>query len=284
VYNIVVDDEKPGQPGTPVDRSETESSGGGSGDVVLEGQPGSGTTIVYKFLYYHLDHLGTPMAVTDGAKDVVWSSDYYPFGSLYDEQVVQSNELRFPGQYHDRESDLYYNWHRYYEPELGRYVTPDPLGLGAGDVNLYRYVYGNPANYSDPTGMQPFHPSEVDMEWPTSDSQDSEEKCEEPKCDRSWGWCYTRCIGTLAPGFEGFFIGSQLLSNVPYTVKPLIVSPNRVIFVEKPHVFAKLLPRTWGLAAKVSKVARPIQAVAFSWVAGSSYGCMLSCALDPCSY
>ncbi|MEW6413227.1 MAG: RHS repeat-associated core domain-containing protein [Candidatus Zixiibacteriota bacterium] len=91
--------------------------------------------------------------VTDGAKDIVWSSDYYPFGSLYDEQVVQSNELRFPGQYHDRESDLYYNWHRYYEPQLGRYVTPDPLGIGAGDVNLYRYVVGNPLSSADPSGM-----------------------------------------------------------------------------------------------------------------------------------
>ncbi|MEW6412449.1 MAG: RHS repeat-associated core domain-containing protein [Candidatus Zixiibacteriota bacterium] len=100
------------------------------------------------------DHLGTPLAVTDGAKDIVWSSDYYPFGSLYDEQVVQSNELRFPGQYHDRESDLYYNWHRYYEPELGRYITPDPLGLGAGDVNLYRYVWNSPHSFVDPWGLK----------------------------------------------------------------------------------------------------------------------------------
>ncbi len=120
---------------------------------MLEGAPGTGSTIVYKFLYYHLDHLGTPMALTDGTKDIVWSSDYYPFGSLYDEQVVQSNELRFPGQYHDRESDLYYNWHRYYEPELGRYITPDPLGLGAGDVNLYRYAGGNPAKRVDVSGL-----------------------------------------------------------------------------------------------------------------------------------
>ncbi|MEW6411483.1 MAG: RHS repeat-associated core domain-containing protein, partial [Candidatus Zixiibacteriota bacterium] len=152
VYNIVVDDEKPGQPGTPVDRSETESSGGGSGDVVLEGQPGSGSTIVYKFLYYHLDHLGTPMAVTDGAKDIVWSSDYYPFGSLYDEQVVQSNELRFPGQYHDRESDLYYNWHRYYEPKLGRYVSADRLGHMYFGLTPYTYVANSPLMYLDIEG------------------------------------------------------------------------------------------------------------------------------------
>ncbi len=122
--------------------------------LCLQGAPGTGSTIVYKFLYYHLDHLGTPMAVTDGTKDIVWSSDYYPFGSLYDEEVVQSNELRFPGQYHDRESDLYYNWHRYYEPELGRYVTPDPLRLRSGDPNLYRYGLDNPLRYLDPNGKQ----------------------------------------------------------------------------------------------------------------------------------
>ena len=61
------------------------------------------------------------------------------------------NHLRLPGQYFDSETGLHYNWHRYYEPKLGRYLTPDPIGLDGG-LNLYAYVGGNPVNAVDPPG------------------------------------------------------------------------------------------------------------------------------------
>jgi RHS repeat-associated protein len=59
--------------------------------------------------------------------------------------------LRFPGQYHDDESDLHYNHQRYYDPATGRYLTPDPLGLAGGD-SLYGYV-ANPMVAVDPLGL-----------------------------------------------------------------------------------------------------------------------------------
>ena len=59
---------------------------------------------------------------------------------------------RFPGQYFDEENRLYYNHFRYYGPELGRYITSDPIGLSAGP-NTFSYVLNNPLRYTDTDGL-----------------------------------------------------------------------------------------------------------------------------------
>ncbi|WP_242176621.1 MULTISPECIES: RHS repeat-associated core domain-containing protein, partial [unclassified Pseudomonas] len=61
------------------------------------------------------------------------------------------NPLRFQGQYFDPESGLHYNRHRYYNPDIGRYLTPDPVKL-AGGINAYQYV-PNPTGWVDPLGL-----------------------------------------------------------------------------------------------------------------------------------
>jgi RHS repeat-associated protein len=61
--------------------------------------------------------------------------------------------LRFPGQYHDSESGLHYNLHRYYNPETGVYLSPDPLGLDPAP-NDFTYVV-NPLTWFDPLGLAP---------------------------------------------------------------------------------------------------------------------------------
>ena len=62
--------------------------------------------------------------------------------------------MSYSGQYFDTETGLHFNWHRYYAPELGRYLQPDPLGYDdEGDVALYPYVRNNPLNFTDPTGQ-----------------------------------------------------------------------------------------------------------------------------------
>ncbi|MDZ3825670.1 RHS repeat-associated core domain-containing protein [Pseudomonas monsensis] len=105
--------------------------------------------------YYQLDHLGTPQELTDYSGEIVWSAQYDAYGkvaaiTLAGEDYLDQ-PLRFQGQYFDAESGLHYNRHRYYDPRLGRYLTPDPVKL-AGGLNQYQYV-PNPTGWVDPLGL-----------------------------------------------------------------------------------------------------------------------------------
>jgi len=108
----------------------------------------------------HTDHLGVPQAVTDKSQAVVWQARISPFGQakvLYASvtpgtgAAFQMN-LRLPGQVYDAVTGLHQNYMRDYDPELGRYTTPDPTGL-AGGINPYMYVGNNPLTNSDPLGL-----------------------------------------------------------------------------------------------------------------------------------
>ncbi|NHB98258.1 hypothetical protein C5470_18585, partial [Photorhabdus stackebrandtii] len=62
-----------------------------------------------------------------------------------------SSGLRYAGQYFDKETGLHFNTFRYYAPETGRFITPDPIGLNGG-LNPYSYVH-NPTGWVDPLGL-----------------------------------------------------------------------------------------------------------------------------------
>ena len=104
--------------------------------------------------FIHTDHLGTPQAMTDSSRAVVWEASHTPFGELHRETGAIPQPLRFPGQYDDGESGYHYNYFRDYDPSIGRYVQSDPIGLEGG-INTYAYVGGNPLYWSDPSGLEP---------------------------------------------------------------------------------------------------------------------------------
>jgi len=107
-------------------------------------------------LYYHTDHLGTPIAMTNADAEFAWRAEYLPFGELFSMPIATvENNLRFPGQYFDAETGLHQNWFRDYSTSMGRYVEPDPLSLvDSGDSNPYRYARGNPVGLVDPMGLR----------------------------------------------------------------------------------------------------------------------------------
>ncbi len=102
--------------------------------------------------YFHLGHDGAPRRLSDTAGRIVWMADYGVFGDLLRRDGTLRQPLRFAGQYADDETGLYYNLARYYAPELGRYISRDPLEFASGP-NPYLYCYNDPLSGRDPTGL-----------------------------------------------------------------------------------------------------------------------------------
>ncbi|MES2321014.1 MAG: Ig-like domain-containing protein [Pseudomonadota bacterium] len=108
-------------------------------------------------VYYVLsDQINTAREIINGAGTKVWEADSEPFGANPPNENPAglgqfTYNLRFPGQYADKETGLHYNYYRDYDPQTGRYVQSDPIGLGGG-INTYGYVHANPVSFTDPTG------------------------------------------------------------------------------------------------------------------------------------
>ncbi|EGW21449.1 RHS repeat domain-containing protein [Methylobacter tundripaludum] len=108
--------------------------------------------------YIHADHLGTPRKITrPNDNRVVWSWESEAFGNSLPDQNPSGLgmfvfNLRFPGQYYDVETGLFYNYFRDYDPAKGRYIESDPIGLEGG-VNTYGYASQNPIGLTDPFGL-----------------------------------------------------------------------------------------------------------------------------------
>lgn len=109
--------------------------------------------------YIHTDQLNTPRLITDNNNQAVWRWDNWePFGNyITDEDPGNTGNKfiynpRFAGQYYDVETGLSYNYFRDYNPQTGRYLQSDPIGLEGG-INTYAYVGGNPIGVVDPLGL-----------------------------------------------------------------------------------------------------------------------------------
>jgi RHS repeat-associated protein len=185
--------------------------------------------------------------------------EYDEFGTVILDTNPGFQPFGFAGGLYDQYIKLVRFGARDYDAETGRWTAKDPIRFRGGDSNLYGYVLQDPINT-------------VDLDGRAQGSQ-------------TWDQCFTNCIHTLAPGFRIFFIASQLAVNAPYEI---VVEANRqgtgVVIRTYASGLALISPKLWRVAAALSRVVAPIQAAIFSYTAGVSYGCIISCAIDTCSY
>jgi uncharacterized protein (TIGR02594 family) len=124
-----------------------------------------------KASYYFRNHIGSLAVVTDASGTILKEFDYFPFGAevFLDNRVVP-DRFRFTGQERDGETGLDYFGARHLSSAIGRFLTPDPLGVVTASVdpqqlNRHAYAGGNPVRYTDPTGLIRISGGGLSQEW-----------------------------------------------------------------------------------------------------------------------
>lgn len=142
----------------------------------LDGAGGVGGAIGYTDntganFFYISDGMGNVVSVLDTTGTSVAQYEYGPFGELLRSTGPKASEnpIQFSSRYRDEETGLIYFGYRYYSPELGRWISRDPLGE-TGGANLYGFVANNPLNYYDPNGLFTAEYAQAFQRWMQSTS------------------------------------------------------------------------------------------------------------------
>lgn len=102
--------------------------------------------------YYVTGQVMQPEVLVSGGGEILGRFELSAYGKLLDAEGPATTPFRLPGQYADAESGLHYNRHRYYDPDLGLYISPDPIGL-EGSFRPYGYAADCPTEAIDPEGL-----------------------------------------------------------------------------------------------------------------------------------
>ncbi|MEL7130725.1 MAG: RHS repeat-associated core domain-containing protein, partial [Pseudomonadota bacterium] len=116
-------------------------------------------TVSGEVTYMHLDHIGSALSASSRFGPMLWREVYTPFGELWDPPAsANDNDIGFTGHIRDSDTGLTYMQARYYDPVIGRFLSPDPVGFAEGGVahfNAYAYTANDPVNNIDPDGRLP---------------------------------------------------------------------------------------------------------------------------------
>ena len=157
-------------------------------------------------LMVHTDHLGRPTRLTDATKTTVWQASYKPWGEVQSISGTRTQNLRFPGQYFQIETNLAYNHHRHYDPVTGRYTQPDPLRFVDGP-SVYAYAGSSPMINTDSEGEKY---NGFPGGTPSSDYTAKAQQC---------------ASACLASGGRGWLLSSSVAAAAatgPFTSKPRV--------------------------------------------------------------
>ncbi|MDR6518774.1 RHS repeat-associated protein [Variovorax paradoxus] len=150
--------------------------------------------------FYQCDHLSTPQELTGS---IAWSAQYKAWGEAR-EAISEAgrragfrNPIRFQGQYWDEETGLHYNRYRYYDPQAGRFISSDPIGL-IGGINLHQYA-PNSTEWLDPLGLA--------RGQSTTDGAGRKPKTGKPNIDKRCPSCKKWEINRFNKVCEGFVPG-----------------------------------------------------------------------------
>ncbi len=136
----------------------------GESDVVINQRIADKSQPIIKIYHYHCNHLGTPQELTNALGEVVWLNYSQAWGGSYETKCFAKEldsldvsadllqPIRFQGQFFDGETNLHYNRFRYYDSDVGMFVSRDPIGL-LGSSNIFLYA-PNPVNFVDPYGLK----------------------------------------------------------------------------------------------------------------------------------
>ena len=180
--------------------------------------------------YFHCDQIGIPREMTDSDGNLVWFGDYYGWGKLKNETNISGTAhqpFRLQNQYCDRETGLHYNFFRYYEPNVGRFVNQDPIGLLGGE-NLYAFA-PNTSKWLDVLGLNKNLPTPY---WPPNRGALGEVRS------------ITLPVGTLVDryGYPGGTFVSPI--GTPYPMRALPPGSN-----QKPYTIYRVLKPIDNVAA-----------------------------------
>jgi RHS repeat-associated protein len=172
------------------------------------------------------DPAGTPRELISTENGTVaWASQFTPFGEVIRTSISAVDcPVRYQGQWYDPETSLHYNRFRYYDPAIGRYISPDPIGVSGG-FNPYAYAR-NPLRWADPFGLTGRCPPFENL---------MPEKLKDELADaRELG------VQPLRPGEPGFdeAVNAGTVKWVVTTDGDLLVVPKFVDGTEIPHTVA----------------------------------------------
>ncbi|MBK1725245.1 RHS repeat-associated core domain-containing protein [Thiocystis violacea] len=111
-----------------------------------------------RITYFHNDALGSPVAATNEAGEALWHEDYAPYGARLLREDDGANELWYTGKQEEETLGLHYYGARWYDAEIGRFLSLDPAGFDEGNLqsfNKYAYANNNPYRFVDPDGKSP---------------------------------------------------------------------------------------------------------------------------------